>query len=273
MNKQTSKKHLRGFNAVLWLLSAFLLMNFLVACDTIQDALVSQSPTTEETKPDLPPEDAYMAAILDAAVAEPNEISTNLTAIVEHNTELVWQGDAESRNVLMATWTSWDGYAPNLGKSMELEIDIWVTAVPHVQKFYREHNLGGQPTAATRLEQLLGLAPNTAKTKFVEMWVNPADMFRPCPDPEITDLECELNFPQSQNFFTVNQDHVEWINANIAEKYPPAPDSSRWFPWTRLGYTYDWGNRRSEVGLSEFVIKRGATVGVHSITPTADYCR
>ena len=27
------------------------------------------------------------------------------------------------------------------------------------------------------------------------------------------------------------------------------------YPWTRLGYTYDWGNPRNLVGLSEFVLR------------------
>ena len=39
-------------------------------------------------------------------------------------------------------------------------------------------------------------------------------------------------------------------------------------PLTGLRYTYDWGNSGSDVGLSEFVIMGGSTVGVHSITAT-----
>lgn len=26
------------------------------------------------------------------------------------------------------------------------------------------------------------------------MWVNPRDLFRPCPDPEISDTRCEVQF-------------------------------------------------------------------------------
>ena len=44
------------------------------------------------------------------------------------------------------------------------------------------------------------------------------------------------------------------------------------YPWTRLGYAYDWGNPQSEVGLSEFVIKKGALVQIHAVTFIDDYC-
>jgi len=44
------------------------------------------------------------------------------------------------------------------------------------------------------------------------------------------------------------------------------------YPWTRLGYTYDWGNPDSEVGLSEFVITAGATIKIENVYETAAYC-
>ncbi|MBU6351343.1 MAG: hypothetical protein KGS73_14490 [Chloroflexi bacterium] len=37
------------------------------------------------------------------------------------------------------------------------------------------------------------------------------------------------------------------------------------YPWTRLGYTYDWSNSASEVGLSEFVVAAGSTVAVEPV--------
>jgi hypothetical protein len=42
-------------------------------------------------------------------------------------------------------------------------------------------------------------------------------------------------------------------------------------PWTRLGYTYDWGDSKTHIGLSEFVIEQNATVTVKSVTPTVQY--
>ena len=42
-------------------------------------------------------------------------------------------------------------------------------------------------------------------------------------------------------------------------------------PWTRLGYTYDWGGR-SEVGLSEFMLAPETAYAVRSASSIADYC-
>jgi len=44
------------------------------------------------------------------------------------------------------------------------------------------------------------------------------------------------------------------------------------YPWTQLGYTYDWGNPETEVGLSEFVIKTNSKVKVNRIESTLKYC-
>ena len=45
------------------------------------------------------------------------------------------------------------------------------------------------------------------------------------------------------------------------------------YPWTRLGYTYDWAPDASERGASEFVIPAETTVQVASFTTTDEYCR
>jgi len=111
----------------------------------------------------------------------------------------------------------------------------------------------------------------------VEMWVYPKDLFRPAPDPEITDHEGELSvkiaqddwtFPSDSNAFVTLIDEVlylekAWISPvkykdwfiNAAQTYYDRsdPDVSRWgSPWTRLGYTYDWGDPNDRLGISEF---------------------
>ena len=238
-----------------------MLLSFLTACDAIQDVVGPQLPTEARPIEQLPSAEAYMVAILDAAQAEPGEISDTLIAIRENTDQLLWKGPPEDQKVLMVTWTSWDGYVPNLGKEMELTLDVWVTAVPELQDFCGAYPSDDKVPVDRRLKQLLGLPLDSNKTKFVEMWVNPANMFRPCPDPEITDHTCEIDFPAD-----VSAAHVAWFEMNQAENEAA-------FPWTKLGYTYDWGNPKSEVGFSEFVVRRASIVEIHSITPTADYCR
>jgi hypothetical protein len=91
------------------------------------------------------------------------------------------------------------------------------------------------------------------------MWVRPEDLFRPSPDPEITDTQAQLNFNEN-----VSQEHVYWFNSLKNTTYDK-------YPWTRLGYTYDWGNPDSEVGLSEYVLRNNSTVIVSSVSTTLDY--
>lgn len=208
---------------------------------------------------------AYSNAIEDAKVAQQSEIYKNLVAIVQSNDNLRWE--KKTGDVLVVTWTSWNGYDDHIGKPVDLSRPVWVTVVPEIQIFCRR-----QPIPAAniplRLEQLLGLPPGNGKTKFVEMWVSPKDLFRPSPDPEISDHEAELDFPESRRYVTVSQSHRKWINDLIQTSY--GPDG---YPWTRLGYTYDWGNPDNEIGLSEFVIRSGATVTVKTVTDTLGYCQ
>jgi len=98
---------------------------------------------------------------------------------------------------------------------------------------------------------------------FVEIWANPDDILRPSPDPEITDYEAELDFPK-----WVDTQYRDWFNELKSESY-----GENGYPWTRLGYTCDWGNPKSEIGLSEFIIMPGSTVKIQSVTGTLDYSR
>jgi len=217
--------------------------------------------------PGVTTEELYQAAGADARVAQSAEIATDLVAIVPDNTDLVWRETDAGCQVLMVTWTSWGGYDAAVGQSVTLSREVWVTAAPEVRDSVRT-NWVFPPALTGRLEQLLGLPPNSGKTKFVQFWVNPRDLFRPSADPEITDHEAESEFPQSTEFVTVSAAHQEWYAHQAAISY-----GTDGYPWTRLGYTYDWGNPVTEEGLSEFVIRSGAVVEVESVTGTEDYCR
>jgi hypothetical protein len=207
----------------------------------------------------------FERAVRDAEIAEPREISKNLMAIVESNERLRWEGIKGKSRLLVVTWTNWGGYAKNINHSMPLERDVWVTVVPELKEFC--HHVRHRRYLSLRLRQLLGLPPTDSKNQFVELWVDPNDLFRPSPDPEINDHEASLDFPRS-GFLKIDEAYVKWFNDLRSKSY-----GASGYPWTRLGYTYDWGNPKSEIGLSEFVIKQGAVVIVSSALDTASYCR
>ncbi|MEQ8999155.1 MAG: hypothetical protein RID53_21865 [Coleofasciculus sp. B1-GNL1-01] len=205
---------------------------------------------------------SYLRAVKDAEVADESEISTTLQAISANNPNLKWRDYQGQKQVLMVTWTSWNGYDNQVGLPMELSREIWVTAVPELQTFARTVNF--DPESLTlRLEQYLGLPPHNGKTKFVEMWVNASDLFRPCPDAEINDTRCDVKFPE-----TVDPQHQDWINTLQLASY-----GDKGYPWTRLGYSYDWGSLDGEIGASEFIVRKGANITIESVKNTVDYCQ
>lgn len=206
----------------------------------------------------------YQAAVADAKVATVNEVSRDLVAISHNTPELVWSADSAS--VLMLTWTGWDGYDSEVGQPVTLQREVWVTPAPYLQEFCKAERSQLSDEALTlRLEQLMGLPPHNGKTRFVEMWVKAADLFRPSPDPAITDHEAELDFPVATGM-TVSQSHIDWINNLKANSY-----GENGYPWTRLGYTYDWGDD-TPIGLSEFVVQQKAVVTVKGVKKIGDYC-
>ena len=198
----------------------------------------------------------YRNAMKDAEVAEESEIFRNLTRITGSNSALLFDGEGR---VQVVTWTGWDGYFNKT--DLNLSSEVWVTVVPEIRTRIMEDS-GRVSNLTLRLAQLLGMPKNRVKKWFVELWVKPSDIFRPCPDPEITDRECQLDFPQN-----VSTEHVMWFNSLRNASYA---DENGCCPWTRLGYTYDWGGE-SEIGLSEFVVRNGAKVRVGAIYTTDDY--
>src|SRR5690606_11777818 len=129
----------------------------------------------------------------------------NLIAITEWEQGLVWKTDVEPKRVLMVTWTSWQGYNDQVGQPTTLDPSrtVWVTPAPQLRNFCRAYKQQNpSQDLDMRLRQLLGLPPNDQKTTIVEFWVQPSDMFRPAPDPEITDHEAELDFRRSGDLVT-----------------------------------------------------------------------
>jgi hypothetical protein len=232
---------------ILFLLSCF----FLVNCSPYRTLVV---------KDDL--QAAYQMAVQDASEPLPSEISVNLTPLTAYNQTL--QRNRKGQ-ILVVTWTNWDGYDTMIGKNMTLSREVWITPAPQLKDFSQNLNLDSSKMVL-RLEQLLGLPPHNGKNRFVEMWVSPVDLFRPCPDPEIIDGTCDLKFPESP-YLTIAEEHKKWIENLRTSSY-----GENGYPWTQLGYTYDWGNPKNHEGLSEFVIKPQSIVTIKGVSNVYEYC-
>lgn len=212
----------------------------------------------------------YSIVIGDAAKPQPWEISRSLTQVTPTNNTLVHKTINGEDYILVSTWQNDTTYYvpnPSTGYYNTGNYPIWVTLAPELQTQCQTPSFGRREGLDLRLKQLLGLPPDTKKQYFVEFWVQPKDLFRPCPDPEITDGSCGLAFPDD-----VTEDHKKWINdLRIASYYNP--DWNKNYPWTELGYTYDWNRKnKTNVGLSEFVIQKNSNLVIHHISKTEDYC-
>jgi len=210
----------------------------------------------------------YKESIEYAMSPTTGKIYTNLVSITSENKDLTWKKINGEDYILVVTWKQNVSYYKqyldsayyNTGKYA-----IWVTTAPELIERMKKENV---EDVELRLKQLLGLPPNAVYSYFVEFWVKPEDLFRPCPDKEITDKQCDLCFP-------VNTDpsYVSWVNENRISRYYQCELYEN-YPWTQLGYTYDWNaDNELHVGLSEFVIDKDKNIIVKAIYTTNDYLK
>jgi hypothetical protein len=208
----------------------------------------------------------YQQSIQNSIYPEANTVYDKLVPVVKQNQNLVWKNIKGEDYILVVTWkqniTFYKQYLDsayyNTGK-----YPIWITTAPELKQRMHQEKV---KDANRRLIQLLGLPPNSVYSYFVEFWVKPSDLFRPCPDKEITDTKCETCFPKE-----TDSEHIAWINDNRISRYYQC-DLFQQYPWTQLGYTYDWNPKnKSHVGLSEFVIGANKKIIVKAIYTTTEY--
>lgn len=213
----------------------------------------------------------YNLSVGDAAKPQSWEIEKDLVKIRKETPGLVWKEINQEQYILVSSWQKDTSYYKNdekTGTYNTTKYPIWVTVVPELQKLCQNKRFGRKEGLALRLKQLLGLPPNVEKSYFVEFWVQPQDLFRPCLDGDVSDVNCTLAFPEDGS-----EEHKKWINdLRLASYY-----HSEWnknYPWTQLGYTYDWHPKnKKHVGLSEFVIGKHKDIIVHRFYSTTEYCQ
>jgi hypothetical protein len=227
----------------------------LVSLGYSNHALAQQSPPDPDTF--LAP---YNVAIYDSSVYK----FSNLRPL------LPLKFDAEKR----AKVVSLTAFPYTTGDT-KLPVDLWVTVVPEVQTICQ----GFSGDLSLRLRQLLGLHPAKRFSNFVVISVSEGAIFRPAPNPDPTTVlpcsnsipaNCGEAFPEN-----VTEKHLRWIAQQMLSHYviSESPLIPVGYPWTRLGYTYDWKPGANKYGASEYVIGKGSTIKVLEIIPYQTYCR
>ena len=197
----------------------------------------------------------YFRSIYDSAVYERNNVRELYPL----------RADADG-NVLVTTLGRRDG---NAGDPLPSTGDgVWVTIVPEVQTICRTF----RGDVNMQLRQLLGLPPDADVPRFLVLRAKASDIFRPSPYAETTtkypcpeppDATCGNVFPS-----TATPAHVQWI-ATQSFALHAVPFG---YPWTHLGYTYNWTPGKDRYGASEYVIRSGAQATIVSKATPADYC-
>lgn len=210
-------------------------------------------------------EEMYENAIKDAMYPTSKDIVNTLTEVEAANTDLTWLDVNGEKYVLTVVFTDYNSSYP-VGDTVETWWGVtWVTVFPELKNFFTSYDYTTDSAATLRVEQLLGLPKKISTKYFVEAYVKPSDLFRPAPDNEIDDNTCVLDFPAN-----VDSAYVKWFDGNILDSYF-APTGKTRYPWTRLGYTYDWGKSFDHTGLSEFVIKQNSRIIVKKVATVAEY--
>lgn len=161
----------------------------------------------------------------------------------------------------MVTWKSQQSYEKYLKTAKNSPQDenrlIWVIASPQIKEFCKQY-LKDNPNA-TEADLKLRLQ----------------QYFRPCVDPEITDKQCDLNFKKEAKPTVIGANKGGNIDdyKTFYEHLYYGSIRSGMQPFTGLGYTYDWGNAKSRVGASEFILVPGAAYQVKEAVPTLNYCK
>lgn len=202
-------------------------------------------------------ETQYTASVTDAMTAENDEIRP-LIDLVKEDPLVTW--DEKGERVLLLSWHKYpDSYVD--GSSITLDYGpVWTFTDKEITAWYKE-NKNGITDWDMRLRQLIGLKPDSQYTHMTAFWASPNDIVRPayCQDITHDDMATSFQEEPSDDFHT-------WFNGNIISSYYEGA-----YPWTRLGYTYDWGNKEDEYGLTEFLIKEKAPVTIEFTKTTEDF--
>lgn len=221
----------------------------------------------------LPPE--YIHAVRDAAVVHKSEIVKTLDAVTPDNDTLIWNADKTKLKVV--TWKSqqdYENYILPYTQTSDSEAHVlWITLAPRMQAFCRNymqtHPNATQAGLDLRLKKRLGLNPTWQYDLFVELWVSPTDLFRPCVDPNIDDTSCDLNFGSATPTVKNIKDFRSFYQNLYFNDFRTQPG----VPWTGLGYSYDWaGHPAIEKGASEFILSPSSLYVIDRAVPTLEYC-
>ncbi|SEK75593.1 hypothetical protein SAMN04488505_101829 [Chitinophaga rupis] len=225
---------------------------------------------------DVPPpqytvDQLYANSITDATIADNSEVVDTLWPITADNPNLQWKTIHGKQYVLMATFMKYPSSYPAGDSITNTWGDAWVFIPAQMKRRLAAAFKPGSDTIM-RICQLLGLPPanDRSNTHISQMWV-PADrLVRPAGNPAINTTTTGAVLVNG-----VSPDYATWFDNNIIYSYyrPLSSNTDYYYPWTRLGYTYDWAPDGKEVGLSEYKLQASSGIWVEQTGTAGSFFR
>lgn len=199
-------------------------------------------------------EELWAAAMTDAVFSQDDEVK-ELVCLTQQDPQVIW--DEAGERVLLVTWHDYEQPCEP-GDPLPYR-DIWATSLGELTDWYLE-NSSGVTDWNLRLAQLLGMPDDGSCTRFSAFWISPSEVIRPA---YVTDVTAQMKNGYSQ---ITDPAYQTWFDDNILYSYFESE-----YPWTRLGYTYDWSGGDSVYGLTEFLIADGSTAEIAFTYSTEDF--
>ncbi len=189
-------------------------------------------------------------------------------------------GPDGKQQVLVSFVTSYEGYDNLIGDyTTRANSETWVTVVPTTTDYIAKNGTAGE-SLTTRLNEYLGLPPDTNGTRVVTLWASQDDIVRPSvnPDPAsdrtpgygLRDFTAALASFGNTGYDIGSKTYAQWFGDRKQTIYFPT-DGSEGYPWTGFGYTYNYSSDAADhVGGFEFIIQPGSNVEIVSSTPVAE---
>lgn len=223
-----------------------------VAAAAVCLSLLSLAGCAERDRPSN--EELWAAAMADAVFSEDSEVM-ELVCLTRQDPQVIW--DEAGERVLLVTWHGYEEPCEP-GDSLPYT-DIWATSLGEMTDWYQE-NSGGVTDWDLRFAQLLGMPDDGSCTRFTAFWMEPSEVIRPA---YVTDVTAQMDNGYD---LVTDPDYRTWFDGNLIYSYFESA-----YPWTRLGYTYDWSGGDSVYGLTEFLIADGSEAEIAFTYSTEDF--
>lgn len=171
--------------------------------------------------------------------------------------------------------TAWAEGKEGQAVTIDSKYGMWISVEPELQAICRKYP---REQVVERLHYLLGLKPAIEadrSARFVRFTVKDQQptgptgqgVFRPCADPDPKAAQCG-------NQIKGTADYVNWFANQQVFSYQVNGEMKRTgYPWTRLGYTYNWDPAATDIrGVQEYIVPDKTVVTVTEIVKPEDYC-